>query len=158
MTGGLGNDFYVVDDTRDLVIELGDGGSDTVNAALASYVLPANVERVNYTGTGTFVGIGNSGNNRFTGGAGADRFADVAGGNDTISGGNGSDSMDFRGSSTAVVLNFVTNVHGGAAAGDVYASIEKYFGSNTANDSMTGGGSGRFVFHRRGRQRHADRG
>jgi Ca2+-binding RTX toxin-like protein len=146
MIGGASNDFYTVDDAGDVIIELANEGFDIVNTTLGTYVLPANVERVNYLGASTFVGIGNSGDNRFTGGALADRFVDVAGGNDTISGGNGSDSMDFRGSATGVVLNFITNVHGGAAAGDVYSSMEKYFGSNTADDSMTGGGAGRFVF------------
>jgi Ca2+-binding RTX toxin-like protein len=146
MTGGANNDFYTVDDADDVIIELANEGFDVVNTTLGVYTLPANVERVNYLGLGTFVGVGNSGDNRFTGGALTDRFVDTAGGNDTISGGNGSDSMDFRGATTGVVLNFITNVHGGAAAGDVYSSIEKYFGSNTADDSMTGGGTGRFIF------------
>jgi Ca2+-binding RTX toxin-like protein len=146
MSGGAGNDFYFVDSAGDIISELVNDGFDTVTTTRTTYVLPANVERVNYSGVAAFVGIGNNGHNRFSGNVGNDRFVDIAGGNDTISGGNGSDSMDFRGSSTGVVLNFITNVHGGAAAGDFYASVEKYFGSNTASDSMTGGGAGRFVF------------
>jgi Ca2+-binding RTX toxin-like protein len=146
MTGGLGNDFYTVDDAGDVVTEAFNEGTDTVSTTLASLVLATNVERLVYIGTGAFVGIGNSGDNRLNGNARDDRFVDVADGNDTVSGGAGSDSMDFRGATTGVVLNFVTGVHGGAAAGDLYGSIEKYFGSNTADDVMTGGGAGRFVF------------
>jgi serralysin len=145
MNGGLGNDIYNNVATGDAIAEAPGGGTDTVRTALNIYVLPANVERVDFLGTGSFVGIGHIGHNRFTGGASDDRFVDVAGGNDTISGGNGSDSMDFRSSASGVLLNFNTNVHGGAALGDLYASIEKYFGSNSG-DEMVGGGAGRFVF------------
>ncbi len=140
MIGGAGNDFYTVDDAGDVIIEgATEGTADTVNTTLASLTIAANVERLNYIGAGTFVGIGNSGDNRFTGGGLDDRFVDVAGGNDTVSGGNGSDSMDFRSSTTGAIINLATGVHGGAAAGDLYASIEKFFGSNTQADTMTGG-------------------
>jgi Ca2+-binding RTX toxin-like protein len=139
MTGGLGNDTYNNVATGDTIIEASNGGSDTVRTALNTYTLPANVERVDFIGVGNFVGTGNSGHNRFTGGSNDDRFIDVAGGNDTMSGGGGSDSVDFRSSATGTTINLLTGTHGGAAAGDFYASIEKFFGSNTAGDSMTGG-------------------
>jgi Ca2+-binding RTX toxin-like protein len=146
MVGGAANDFYFVDSTADIVTELaGEGTADTVITTRTTYVLPANVERVIYSGTEAFVGIGNIDSNRFSGNVGDDRFVDVAGGNDTISGGNGSDSMDFRSSTTGAIINLATGVHGGAAAGDVYSSIEKFFGSNTQGDTMTAG-SGRANF------------
>jgi Ca2+-binding RTX toxin-like protein len=139
MSGGAGNDFYFVDSAGDIITELVNDGFDTVTTTRTSYVLPANVERVNYSGVAAFVGIGNNGHNRFSGNVGNDRFVDVAGGNDTISGGGGSDSMDFRSSTAGANVNLSTGTHGGAAAGDVYSSIEKFFGSNTAGDTMTGG-------------------
>jgi Ca2+-binding RTX toxin-like protein len=139
MTGGPGNDIYLNVATGDIVIEAVNGGSDTVRTTLNSYVLPANVERVDFIGVGNFVGIGNGGNNRFTGGTGDDRFVDVISGVDIFSGGTGSDSVDFRTSATGVIINLLTGTHGGAAVDDTYASIEKFFGSNTDVDIMIGG-------------------
>jgi Ca2+-binding RTX toxin-like protein len=140
MLGGALNDFYFVDSTGDVVIELGgEGTADTVRTTLNTYTTPSQVERIIFVGTGNFVGLGNSGSNQINGNAGDDRFVDVLGGNDTISAGSGSDSMDFRSSTTGAIINLATGVHGGAAAGDFYSSIEKFFGSNTAGDTMTAG-------------------
>jgi Ca2+-binding RTX toxin-like protein len=140
MLGGALNDFYFVDSTGDIVTELaGEGTADTVRTTLNTYTTPSQVERIIFVGTGNFVGLGNSGSNQINGHAGDDRFVDVLGGNDTISAGAGSDSMDFRSSAPAVVINLATGVHGGAAAGDFYSSIEKFFGSNAQADTMTAG-------------------
>ncbi len=54
MTGGTGDDVYGVDDVRDAVVELADEGIDTVNTILSSYDLGANVENVQFLGTGQF--------------------------------------------------------------------------------------------------------
>ena len=91
MTGGVGNDTYVVDNAGDVVTENLNEGTDTVNTALASYTVGANVENLTYTGTGNFTGtgnalanviIGNSGNDTLNGGVGADTMTGGAG-NDT---------------------------------------------------------------------------
>jgi Ca2+-binding RTX toxin-like protein len=145
MQGGIGNDTYVVDDAGDAIVELAGQGFDTVETTLQSFKLGNNVERVNFTGSGNFVGFGNDGNNRFQSGAGNDRFVADAGA-DIYSGGAGVDTLDFRAGAAGAVLDFLTDVHGGAAAGDTYASIEKFLGSDGAKDTMTAGGVGRFVF------------
>ncbi|MFP3571209.1 hypothetical protein, partial [Paraburkholderia sp. SIMBA_030] len=72
MTGGDGNDTYVVDNAGDVVIEAAAGGSDTVRTTLASYNLGANVENLTYTGVGNFVGSGNALDNIMVGGVGND--------------------------------------------------------------------------------------
>jgi Ca2+-binding RTX toxin-like protein len=124
-----------------LIREEENGGYDTVKVTVGGFriALPANVERLDFVGDYSSVGYGNSGNNRFTGSTGDDRFIDIAGGNDIFSGGLGSDTVDFRDSTEGAVINLLTKIHGGAAAGDIYASIEKFIGSDNAGDTMIGG-------------------
>ena len=87
MRGGQGNDTYVVDNVKDVVVELADEGVDTVEASV-SYTLTPNVERLILTGAANIDGVGNalanqltgnSGNNRLNGGAGADTMRGGAG-------------------------------------------------------------------------------
>jgi parallel beta-helix repeat protein len=146
MAGGSQNDVYSVENADDIVFELLNKGYDTVNTTLTSYTLGANLDRLNSNGSADFVGTGNGLANRFQSLGGDDRFVDALGGADIFSGGAGTDTVDFRTSASGAALNFTTSVHGGAAAGDSYSSIEKFLGSNTAADTMTGGGTGRWVF------------
>jgi Ca2+-binding RTX toxin-like protein len=136
MSGGTGGDTYNNVELNDLILELPGGGYDIVNTAQATYKLGANMERVNYTGAGNFVGTGNSLDNRFSGNVGNDRFIDTFGGADIFSGGLGTDTVDFRTANEGAVINFVTGVMGGSALGDTFASIEVFWGSNTAADNM----------------------
>ena len=48
MTGGKGNDFYFVDSVADKVTELAGEGRDTVRSLLATYVLGANFEDLEF--------------------------------------------------------------------------------------------------------------
>ena len=50
LIGGSGNDAYEVADAGDLVMELANGGYDTVYSYLPDYTLPANVERLELAG------------------------------------------------------------------------------------------------------------
>ena len=81
MSGGLGDDIYIVDNASDTVTEQVGEGTDEVRTTLASYTLAANVERLTYTSTAAFIGMGNALGNILTGGTG----------NDTLTGGDGSD-------------------------------------------------------------------
>jgi Ca2+-binding RTX toxin-like protein len=146
MYGGDDNDTYTVDDAGDFVSENLNQGYDTVNTSLAAWTLGDSFERVNSTGSANFIGTGNALDNRFQSLGGTDRFVDVLGGADIFSGGAGTDTVDFRTSATGAILDFATNIHGGAAAGDSYSSIEKFLGSSTAADTMTAGGVGRVIY------------
>ena len=44
MIGGAGDDNYLVDSPGDIVVELDDGGTDTVYVGISGYALPAHVE------------------------------------------------------------------------------------------------------------------
>ncbi len=93
LTGGEGDDVYVVDAAGDIVVELANGGVDTVRTALAKYVLAANVENLVYTGSASFGGTGNALANGIDGGSGSDVLAGGAG-NDTLRGHGGNDTLD----------------------------------------------------------------
>jgi trimeric autotransporter adhesin len=101
MAGGLGNDTYVRDVATDVISEMLNAGTDTVQSSL-NYTLGANLENLiltgsaNLTGTGNVLNntiTGNSGNNTLTGLGGADTL--IGGdGHDTVNGGLGNDQMD----------------------------------------------------------------
>jgi len=113
MTGGGGNDTYIVDAAGDLVT--GGAGIDTVRAA-ASFILGADVENLVLTGAGNLSATGNGlkntlagndGNNTLAGGAesdfyivtangGADLVIDTAGSLDVITFGPGFDPEDLH--------------------------------------------------------------
>ncbi|MDO3437076.1 protease, partial [Rhizobium sp. CBN3] len=65
-------------------------GTDLIKTALSSYTLGNNVENLQYTGSGSFTGTGNTLVNTITGGAGNDTL-DGGIGNDTLNGGAGND-------------------------------------------------------------------
>jgi Ca2+-binding RTX toxin-like protein len=93
MTGGLGNDTYVVDNVGDTVTEAAGEGADTVNASV-SFALGANVENLVLTGASAINGTGNDLANAVTGNAGANVLAGGLG-LDLLAGGEGSDTFVF---------------------------------------------------------------
>lgn len=115
MTGGDGDDTYIVDDAAQVIVEAVDGGSDTVSSSLAMFALSGNLEhlilRNNASGVGTATANriqAGSGNNSLDGGAGAD----------TLTGGGGND------------VYFVDN------AGDV-ATENRNEGDDTVHSSIS---------------------
>ena len=100
LIGGLGNDTYVIDSSRDQIVETADGGIDTVQTSV-SLTLKENLEHITLLGTGNIDGngnalanivIGNAGNNVLRGYDGNDTL--IGGdGNDTLAGGAGNNSM-----------------------------------------------------------------
>jgi len=99
MYGGAGNDTYTVDNVSDKAID-SFGGIDTVFSSI-NYSLPANIEKLDLTGSAAIDGEGNGLNNSITGnansnvlkGAGGDDFLDGADGNDILYGGAGNDTL-----------------------------------------------------------------
>ncbi|PWB33545.1 hypothetical protein DCO48_09600 [Pseudomonas sp. SDI] len=126
--GGAGNDVYVVTWPNTQIIELAGGGDDEVRTNNSNFKLANEVERLTYVGSANFTGYGNSGDNIIIGGVGNDTFLGGAGA-DQFFGGDGIDTASYT-DTTSVLINMQTGVHGGAAVGDVYHSIEKVIGSN----------------------------
>lgn len=86
MMGLPGNDYYVVNQSDDEVIEATGDGSDTIKSGV-SYTLPINVENLTLGGTEAIDGTGNNLDNRLTGNAA----------NNKLNGRGGSDRMFGRG-------------------------------------------------------------
>jgi len=95
MTGGIGSDIYYVDSAGDVVTELSNEGTDTVRTTLLTYALGANVENLEFIGTGNAALTGNSLANTITGGTGAD----------TMIGGTGNDTYVVENSGDAIIEN-----------------------------------------------------
>ena len=120
LSGGEGNDLYLVEETGDLVVEASTTGMDTVLSYLNTYALTANVETL-LLGSGAVSGSGNeldnilTGNelaNVLSGGAGADAI-NGQGGNDTLNGGLGGDSfiLDKSDAGIDTIADFGTGDH-----------------------------------------------
>src|SRR5260221_270892 len=141
MTGGLGNDYYIVDNVGDkLGAEAVSGGHDTVYATV-NWILGANYDELELDGTANLNGTGNaidndldgnSGNNVLSGLDGNDDI-DGGGGNDVLNGGLGNDSIIAGGGNDTI------------NAGDGDNSIVAGEGINnivagSGNDAITSGG------------------
>jgi Ca2+-binding RTX toxin-like protein len=121
MQGGNGDDFYVVDDLKDSVIETNKlsktGGVDTVNVLLSAYTLPNNVEQIFFENPLANKGVGNAldntlkghqSNDTLIGNAGNDTLIAQKGddllegglGNDLLEGGDGADTAVFKGNAS----------------------------------------------------------
>ncbi len=129
LTGGAGNDTYVVS-TGDSVVETANNGTDTVLSDV-SWTLGSNVENLTLTGSANINGtgssaknvlIGNSGNNTLDGGSGDDT-AEGGAGNDILFGGSGNDGLNGG--------EGVDTLNGGSG--------DDLLRGGAGNDSITGG-------------------
>ncbi|MBD1218321.1 MAG: calcium-binding protein [Aphanizomenon flos-aquae Clear-A1] len=136
MTGGIGNDWYWVDDAGDSVIEYANEGTDKVFTSI-SYTLTANVEDLalqeiaaNINGMGNILNntiTDNSKDNILDGGAGNDIIR-ASGGNDTLIGGLGADTLTGGlGNDRFVYTNLTDSLLGGI-------DIIKDFNNSTDTD------------------------
>ena len=150
MTGGTGNDTYLVDATTDIITEGVDSGVDVVQVALAAagtYTLVANLENasvangvnVNLSGNGSNnVLTGAAGNNLLNGMAGNDMLAGGLG-NDTLTGGLGADTFAFDTAINAANADRITDFS--SAQGDkiqLSASVFTALGGVGASVTLDG--------------------
>ena len=156
MIGGTGNDTYIVDATGDVVTELANEGTDTVQSSIA-YTLGAIVENLTLTGTAAINGtgnalnntlIGNGGSNVLTGGAGNDTY--VVGAGDTVveNAGGGTDTVQSVVAWTLslnvenLTLTGTANINGTGSSGNnvlIGNSGNNTLDSGSGNDTVDGG-------------------
>ncbi len=120
LSGGLGDDTYVIDNL-DTVVENADSGIDTVQIA-TSYALGTNLENLTLTGASAITGTGNNLDNVLTGNNAAS----------TLIGGLGNDTYVISNSAAVITEN--------ASEGTdmVQTSVNYTLASNLENLTLTG--------------------
>lgn len=158
LIGGAGNDTYVVNSTTEVIIELENGGIDTVTASVA-YSLSAHVENLTLSGTNNVSGTGNDLNNVMLGNSGNNTLNGNAG-NDTLIGGAGNDTYvvdslgdritELAGQGTDTVQSSITwtlddnlenlTLTGSDAIDGTGNSLNNTITGNSGDNLLTGGG------------------
>ncbi|WP_412554958.1 M10 family metallopeptidase C-terminal domain-containing protein [Shimia sp. MIT1388] len=140
VSGGTGNDVYIIDSPMPYLSEGLNGGTDYVYSLASSHVLTANFENLTLLDSDDINGFGNSmantltgndGNNRIGGRGGNDTIAG-GGGADTLLGGTGNDSVNGEDGNDRISLG-IGNDEGNGGNGDDF--VQGMWG----NDLVTGG-------------------
>ncbi len=129
LSGGLGNDTYLIDSLDDTIVEVAGEGTDTVRASI-DYTLGSNLENLVLTGTANLNGTGNGLANVLTGNAG-DNLLDGGAGADTMAGGLGNDTYVIGAGDTVVEA-------AGEGTDTVRSSISYTLTANVENLVLTG--------------------
>ncbi len=139
MLGGADNDTYYVDDTNDVIVELVNEGTDSVNSS-ATFTLSANVEKLILTGSGNINGTGNTLSNTITGNGGNNLLFGGAG-DDIINGGLGADTMHGGAGSDSFTVDDLGDVvieRYSEGSDKVTASVTFALGGQVENLTLTG--------------------
>ena len=137
LTGGAGNDTYLVDNVGDVVTENANEGIDTVQSAV-TYTIGANVENLALTGTAAINGTGNTLDNVLTGNSAANVLTGGAG-NDTYVVGTGDTVTEAANAGTDTVQSAVTWTLGANIENLTLTGTTAINGTgNTLNNLLTG--------------------
>lgn len=135
LIGGLGDDTYYVLSPLNTVVELADGGSDTIITWL-SHVLGRDMENLQVLGANT-MGIGNALDNVIAGGDGSQQIFG-GGGDDILSGGAGDDLFVVRPGSGS---DTITDFEAGAGGDVVQLGAYGFTNFSSVLDGMSQSGS-----------------
>jgi Ca2+-binding RTX toxin-like protein len=147
MSGGAGDDTYVVDNAGDTVAENANEGIDTVQSSL-TYILGANVENLTLMGTTAINGTGNALDNVLTGNSGANVLTGGAG-NDTYVVGTGDTVAEQANAGIDTVQSAITwtlganlenlTLIGTTAINGTGNTLDNVLAGNSAANVLTGG-------------------
>ena len=128
MSGGAGDDIYIVDSSSDTVTEESGEGTDLIQSSVSYTAFDIDVENITLTGSSNInangnnsanIITGNSGNNILKGFDSSDNIY-ANDGNDYIYGGNGNDNLyGGNGNDTLIGGNGLDNMYGGLG-NDIY--------------------------------------
>jgi Ca2+-binding RTX toxin-like protein len=136
LTGGVGNDTYVVG-TGDSVVENANEGTDLVQSSV-TWTLGANVENLTLTGSTAINGTGNTLDNILTGNTGVNVLTGGAG-NDTYVVGTGDSVVENANEGTDTVQSSITYTLGSNVENLILTGIAAINGTgNTLNNVLTG--------------------
>ena len=136
LTGGAGDDSYVVQNNGDLIVELAGEGTDSVSSSV-TYVLSAEVENLTLTGASSIDGTGNALYNLMFGNDGANFLVGLTG-DDTYFVGAGDTVIENPGEGFDTVHATVSAV--------ISANVEQLVLIGTGNDSATGDAAANNLF------------
>lgn len=138
MSGGAGNDYYLVQQSDDVVVEMSGEGTDEVESQV-TFILPDAVEILRLIGTVAIDGTGNGDSNTIFGNAASNLLTGGDGG-DTLMGGAGRDSLVGDGGDDVL--------RGGRGQDFMFGGEgEDRLWGGAAHDEMTGGsGADSFVY------------
>ena len=110
LTGGDGDDTYVLDDASDTLVEgaTAVSGLDTIESSI-SYALLPNFERLILLGTNDLTGTG-SGVANFIGGNSGNNILIGNGGNDILDGGLGADTLQGGAGDDSYIIDNINDV------------------------------------------------
>jgi Ca2+-binding RTX toxin-like protein len=152
LTGGADDDVYEIHNPANTIVEAAGGGNDTIWTS-TTYTMSANIETMYLVGN--INGTGSDDDNTIVVYGGGNHTIDGAGGNDTLIAGTGTDTLIGGGGNDVLLAGAGTNSLEGGAGNDVLfssltglstlaggAGDDVYEMHNSANTIVEGSGDG----------------
>ena len=137
MSGGSGDDRYIVDDSKDKVVEASNQGVDTIITTLNEYSLAKmpNIENLTFDGIGNANLTGNKQNNIIVA-SGGDDYLEGKEGNDSLTGGAGADKFVFNTKFGSTNVDAITDFVSGEDVLVISKKIAKKLAKNFTEDNF----------------------
>ena len=145
MSGGKGDDTFIVDNSSDVIREYSNQGTDLVQASVTYRIRDGDVENLTLTGSSDINGTGNGSANTITGNSGANRLIGGSGddqlygndGADILTGGSGGDQLYGNDGADRLIGGIGNNTLTGGAGNDIF-SINTGDGRDLITDYTSG--------------------
>ncbi len=137
MSGGMGDDTYIVDSSKDKVVEASNQGVDTIITTLNKFSLEKmpNIENLTFDGIGNANLTGNKQNNIIVASDGDD-YLEGKEGNDSLTGGAGADKFVFNTKFGSTNVDTITDFVSGEDVLVISKKIAKKLAKNFTEDNF----------------------